>query len=197
MRRIAYMFAVIVSLVVFPALIHGAEPTTANAVYVTPADVVAAAMKANREGDIPAEIGCLSPDGQEKWTKLWLRIVVSMPTSAPATTDLDKQREAMLAKYGVDLRDRRTGETDAQTVDRFARQIKDKSAFLEEIASKQPPRRKDQPTPVLENVQISADGMSAVAKLVRHDADGKGSMSMDVKFQKIDGSWKIDSMIFF
>jgi hypothetical protein len=200
MRRIIFTILPVLTLMVVPAMVAAEAPTTAPSVYVTPADVYAAAAKASRSGDSETLIDCQSPDNQEKLVKLMMFFVIHAPTTAPSISDSDKEKAAFFAKYGLDHHERRAGETDTQLTDRLAAQIPDKAAFLKEMGSIQRAHNKQAsnsaPVPALTNVQIEGDGNTAVGKLISHDANGV-TMSMDVQFKKINGSWKIDSLAFF
>lgn len=198
MRRIVFVVIAILSLLIVPVLTSAGTPTTAPTVFATPADVYAAALKATRAGDTRTVVSCLSPETQAEWVSMCVSLILSEPTTAPS--DSDKDKVALEAKYGLDHPQRRPGETDEQLADRLAAQIKDKVAFLNEWMSHDAAQDKadpgSQPAPELVNVHIEGDGTVAVAKLVQHEADGS-TTSMDVKFKKIDGSWKIDSMMLF
>lgn len=194
MRRIAFAVASILGLMIPPALVWADGPTTAPAIYATPADVFAASEKAARAGDCETYVDCQSPDNQEIFVKLFVQIAMATPTTNPNPSDQDKQILAFMAKYGLDHHDRLAGEADYQWTDRVAALIKDKPAFLKDLMSQNPPDPNPGPMPELTDLQIQADGVTATAKAVVHTPDGTAG-SQDVKFKKIDGSWRLDSLV--
>jgi hypothetical protein len=185
--------------IVLPMVVVAADTPSTRPTYASADEVLAACQKAHHDGDTQAFIDCYSPHAQEHFVHLLLTMIAHSPTSSPSG-QADPQKAVFEAKYGLDHRDKNPGETDAQLVDRLAGQIKDQRGFLIDFVSRQDAARpKDlpvQPTPELQNLQVSPDGKTAAGKLVRHEPDGS-AMSQNAKFRKVDGSWLIDDIIFF
>jgi hypothetical protein len=171
-------------------------PTTAPS-YATPADVIAACQKAGRAGDYQTLVDCYSPEGMKQATEFCIDILVSDAPTGPSTQPTPQPILALEKKYGLD-RPRRPGESDDLFEARLADAITDKRAFLIEAAGifGDQNQANNNPPSELINVNISSDGKTAVAKLVQKDPDGS-AMTQDVKFTKIDGSWKLDQVISF
>ena len=183
-----------------PMLLANEPPVksaAARPVYATPAEAVAAAQAAFARDDFEAEVDCFSPDGQKALSKTFLRLLVSMPPAALNSSPMGKEIAAIEAKYGLKDWQRKPGETDEQMIDRLAGGITTKREFvLATMGLNKGHNDKAQVPTMLEDVHIEDGGESAIGKLVRHEANG-ATVSQDVRFKKIGGSFLIDNAIFF
>jgi hypothetical protein len=168
-------------------------------VYPSPADVLAACQKANHDGDARAFVDCYSSQAHKHFLKFLIMMIANSPTTLP-TGQVDPEKAAFEAKYGLDHREKRPGETNAQLVDRLDAGVTDPRGCLIDFMTHQfanrPKDRPASPAPELQNIQIDGQGETAVGKLVRHEANG-GTMSQNAKFRKSDGSWLLDDIVFF
>jgi hypothetical protein len=201
MRKMIFVLAMILGFNSIPTMAKANEPTTAPAIYAAPADTLAAATKAMRDGNVDVYLECLSPNAINLNAVSFVGMMtMDTPTDAPTPTDPDKQKAAFEARYGLDHRQRHVDETDEQFADRLAAKIQDKRAFMRDfiaqVLSDKNTDAKSNPVPELVNLHIQPDGTTAVAKLVQHVGDGT-TMSQDIQFKKIGGSWKIDNAVLF
>lgn len=196
MRRTSRHVTALIMLCLTAQMAAANPPTTAPS-YATPAEVIAASQKALRAGDYQTFVDCYSPDAQEQATEFCIDTLVTNAPSGPTTQPMPQPIRAWEKKYDLD-RPRLAGETDDQFDARLAHSIKDKRAFLIDALGivRDQAGPDNSPPSELINVNISSDGTTAVAKLVRKDPDGD-AMSQDVKFIKIDGSWRLDQIVAF
>jgi hypothetical protein len=185
------------SIVLLTAVSASAAPPATRPVYATPADVVAAAQRANKEDDFETILNCQSPAGQQKMVKF----VITIMARSPATRPADAERDAFELRHRLSDRTPRAGETPGQVVDRLIGDLPDSRAFLldfmtqqKAIRAKRPPSTR--PAPDLTNLVVSPDGLTATGDLSRRDPDG-GTMSQHISFSKIDGSWLLNDMMFY
>lgn len=183
--------------------IASAETPSTRAIYATPAEVVAAAQKATAEKDMAASLDCYSPAGHDALAKFILWAVASTPTTVPASQPANPERAEFEAKYGLDRRERKAGESTEQFATRLMEGLPDRRAFLVDFMTRQqthqakrPPATRPSEPLELQDVQIDASGTNATAKLLRKSRDG-GTMSQNVKFEKIDGSWRIATVMMY
>ncbi|HEV7299430.1 MAG TPA: hypothetical protein VGN72_08720 [Tepidisphaeraceae bacterium] len=176
------------------------QPTTSAVVYETPEAVVLAARNANKTGDHVAEIDCYSPAGHAAIARVLMWMIASPPTTQSATQPINPDRAAFEARHGLDRRAQKPGESRDDFAKRLVDELPDKRAFLLDFMTKQPPRRRPTSQPAgplqLQDVTIDPSGTTATAKLVRKGRDGS-TMSQEVKFEKIDGSWRIATMMMY
>lgn len=177
------------------------QATTSPAVvYDTPEAVVRAAQTAHEAGDAMATLDCYSPAGHAGMAQVIMWAIASPPTTQSATQPINPDRAAFEARHGLDRRAQKPGESRNDFAKRLVDELPDKRAFLLDFMAKQPPRRRptSQPAeaPQLQDVTIDPSGTTATAKLVRKGREGS-TMSQTVKFEKIDGSWRIATLMMF
>lgn len=184
-----------------------APSTTAPAVYGTPAAVLAASTKASGENDFATVVDCLTP---RIWDQIVRFALVSNtlesddtdddgnPTSHPSTNSADSWKKAFVEKYGLADRKMHPGETFPQFMQRRADQIKDKRAFLVDLLTQEaahaPPTGRIQTSFTLSDVQIDQTGKTATGKVLAQ-TPGYKDVPLDIHFEKIGGSWKLDSSL--
>ena len=177
--------------------------TTAHAqapVYASPQEVVDACRAAHARHDVAAELDCYGPTGQRTIATMLMRFAFATPTTRPAGGAVDPEKAAFEAKYGLDHRQQKPGESPAAFAERLAAELPDLHAFLLDFMKRQqahaatrPARQPaSQPSWTFEDLTIDPAGTAASATLTQRDNAG-GTMSQTVKFEKVDGGWKLAS----
>jgi hypothetical protein len=187
-----------------PQRAHAQAPTTQATspavVYDTPEAVVRAAQMAHEAGDAAAALDCYSPAGHAGMAQVIMWAIASPQTTQSATQPVNPERAAFEARHGLDRRVQKPGESRNDFAKRLVEELPDTRAFLLDFMSKQPPRRRptSQPAepPQLQDVTIDPSGTTATAKLVSKGRNGSAS-SQKVKFEKIDGSWRIATLMMY
>ena len=189
--------AIIALFAVAPALAQ-----TAPVVYATPEEVVTACRAANARHDAAGVLDCYSPQMQDAMTKMIMTMIAATPTTLPAGQSPDPQKVAFEARHRLADRQQRSGESRDDFAARLITNLPDKRAFLLDFMQRQAAHASTrpastQPAPQMSDVTIDPSGNTATAKLSRAEADGRGSTSQVVKFEKIDGSWRLASLMMF
>ena len=182
----------------------GAAGALGAAKYSTPAAVVAAYEKAHDAGDDGAALDCMSPEGQDKCLKFMVAMELATrqtdPGAPPPTADEKKAQaefDALLAKHGIKDLAKRAGEEEEAYVNRITAQVTDPRTLLVKLmqtmegavpGTKPAPCRKGE----LKDLKITGD--TATAKYVTRE-ESDSTMSQDLKFKQIDGSWMLADFI--
>jgi len=218
-------FALIVVVLLFVVAAMGKEK--AALVYPTPEAVNRAAHAAYERGDYSALIACYSPKGLDANVDLAMMFMVAHempsmtlevtlkvgdqssttqgaftpvpePSTRPARSPEQQKRaeavEAILVKHGITDRAQKPEETKKAYYARLRDQVKDKRGFLLDLMQLQPPRaKKIEPPFELTNLKIT--GKTATGTLVQKEETG--TTSVDISFDRVEGSWLISSVLIF
>ena len=171
------------------------------ATYSSPQEVLAAFEKAHDANDDAATLDCLSPEGITRTAQFMVGMEMATrqpdPNAPPPSADEKKAQakiDALLAKHNIKDTAARPGEEGEAYVDRITAHMTDPRTLLLDLmkimngGAKQAPCRKGE----LQNLKITGD--TATGKYVVKDPDGS-SMSQNLKFKKIDNSWRLADLV--
>lgn len=171
--------------------------------YPTPDAAFKAALAAYDDKDFETLLDGLSPKGLDATMDLAMHIVsrFDRPTTSPARAKaneaLHAQQAAMLAKHGLADRTRRPDETDKAFRARLVQQIPDRRTFLMDLYRSRLFRNAAVAERRVNLVELTTDGDTARGREVISDPRDHSTISCQVEFTKIDGSWRIDTVIMY
>lgn len=164
--------------------------------YAGVEEVFAAAREAFGKQDYPAWVDCYTAEIQAAQVNMVLGLFAAAIDNETATVDKQAKQEYLdlLANHGVTDRGKKSGETDEQQVARLATQVKDKRAFLIDHLKwyKSKKSRTDLEAGTL--VDLKTTGETAQADYSVKSSDGS-TMSQQVHFRRVGGSWRIDTIV--
>ncbi len=172
--------------------------------YSTPAQVVAAYEKAHDAGDDGAGIDCMSPGGQNKCLKFMVGMELATrqtePGAPPPSAEEKKaqaETDALLAKHGIKDLAKRAGEEEEAYINRITAHVTDQRTLLIKMMQMMEgavPGTKPAPCRKGEIKDLKITGDTATGKYVTKE-EGDSTMSQDLKFKQIDGSWLLADVI--
>jgi hypothetical protein len=172
--------------------------------FDSPEEVVSAAEDAYGHHDYGTWLDCFSSGGQQRLASFLIMGEQDTGDAPPATTapatqtaaqaEQNKKTAAIFSKFAVRDYTKHAGETADQANDRVLSQIKDCRGFDLEMTAM---FLSEVPAPFKGKLQgLKISGNTAHATYATKTASGDG-MTQDVDFEKVDGSWRIGSLLLF